>query len=107
MADAANLEHYELISLGPEATGWRAVLQGTDRPEGTVIRLAFWGVFHWTTRKPDGTTVVQDNGNIMAGLVGDSIAPKPDAPFGDFLCVAGPDLIGYLSPQMANPTTVP
>jgi hypothetical protein len=104
MPGAVNTEHYDLVSLGPEAAGWRAVVQGADDPDGSVVPLALWGVFHWTTRKSDGITIVKDNGNIVAGLVGDSIAPKPNAPFGDFLCIAGPGLIGYLSPQMADPS---
>ena len=87
---AAETDRYDLVSLGPDAHGWRAVTR-----DGEVAVIA-WGVFHHTRRSPDGS-VVKDMGRIMAGVLANSDAHGSHVV--DFFCAAElPDLEGYLSP---------
>jgi hypothetical protein len=92
---AAEIDRYDLVSLGPDAAGWRAVANGTTIP------VIAWGVFRWTKRRKSDGSLVEDLGTIMAGVVADS---HPGGPAGGFLCAAGLlRMDGYLSPQMPDP----
>jgi hypothetical protein len=91
----AEIDQYDLVSLGPDATGWRVVAGGS------VIPIVAWGVFHWTKRRKSDGSLVENLGNIMAGVIANV---QPGGPIRDFGCAAGlSKLDGYLSPQMQDP----
>jgi hypothetical protein len=93
MMAAAEVDRYDLVSLGPDATGWRAVIRGSANPSPVIA----WGVFHHTIRRKSDGSVVKDLGRIMAGVLAkrhSSIGPVTD-----FFCAAeSPEFEGYLSP---------
>jgi hypothetical protein len=92
---AAEVDRFDLVSLGPDATGWRAVANGK------VVPVISWGVFHWTKRRESDGGVVTDFGKIMAGVIANA---RPGGPVDGFACANGVDKFdGYLSPQMPDP----
>lgn len=89
------VDQYDLVGLGPDAEGWRAIAGGA------AIPVIAWGVFHWTKRSESDGSITGDFGRVMAGLVAQI---QPGGPVGGFLCAA--ELLGfsgYLSPQMPDP----
>lgn len=89
------LDQYDLVSLGPDASGWRAIANGAAYP------VVAWGVFHLTKRSEADGSVVADFGKVVAGVVAQN---HPGGPVGGFVCAA--ELLGfggYLSPQMPDP----
>jgi hypothetical protein len=84
-------ESFELIGLGPAATGWRAVYSGGGAGE---VPLLYWGVFRRTRRDAGG--VPEDLGTVMEGIVVDQ---QPGAPVRSFACAADTEgFEGYLPP---------
>jgi hypothetical protein len=66
-----------------------------------VIPIIAWGVFHWTKRRKSDGSLVENLGNIMAGVIANV---QPGGPIRSFSCAAGlSKLDGYLSPQMQDP----
>ena len=65
----AEIDQYDLVSLGPDATGWR-VMAG-----GSVTPIIAWGVFHWTKRRKSDGSLVENLGNIMAGVIA-NVSPE-------------------------------
>jgi hypothetical protein len=97
---AAELNQYDLVSLGPDATGWRAVINGSPVP------VIAWGVYHWTKRRESDGSVVQDMGRIVSGVIANTqsvTAAGPAAIIKGFFPAVSAKLDGYLSPQMPNP----
>jgi hypothetical protein len=98
---AAEFNQYDLVSLGPDATGSRATANGS------VVPLIAWGVFHHTIRRQSDGSGVRDLGKIMAGVIANVHPVTPAGPAGsiaDFQCAAAlSKMDGYLSPHMPNP----
>jgi hypothetical protein len=82
---------FELISLCPAETGWRAVFSNGST---STVPVVAWGVF----RKRQGS---QDLGTSMQGLLADR---QPGGPIRSFNCAAAAsNFEGYLSPDMPEP----
>ena len=90
---AAEVHRYELVSLGPNATGWKAQMRGSPHPTPVVA----WGVFHHTIRRESDGGVAEDLGRIMAGVLADR--HTSGGPVAKFFCAEElPEFEGYLSP---------
>ena len=84
---------YELISLGPPASGWRAAYSGGGAGQ---VPLLLWGVFRKTRRDANGD-LMEDLGTVMEGI---TASRQPGgAPVREFSCAAeSEDFEGYLPP---------
>jgi hypothetical protein len=97
VSDPETFDHFEFISLGPSAEGWRATYLDEY---GTVFvqPLVIWALFHLTRRDEYGK-IVEDCGNVMEGVIWDR--SSWDSVFD---CAAGPDnFFGYLEPGAPPP----
>jgi hypothetical protein len=97
-------EHYEPVSLGPAASGWRALYIDDDESEVGFFTqpLVSWGVFHLTVRRGSTVEVVEDHGNVIEGVVADY---HPSGGVGGLVCAAEHSNFRYYLDQEAPEPT--
>ena len=87
-------ETYELVNLGPAATGWRAVMSDGDGGEPAHVPVVNWGLFRWFRHHATGE--VEQLGLVMHGLLANA---GPGQPINGFVCAAeAKNFEGYLPP---------